>query len=144
MSKLITSVAVAASAIIPMVANAGTYYKLGSDAASQTLFSGTYSGGGNKIGWASSRDATTTVTPTDMANSDFYVVSGTSLRTNKVGGNYTFPGKSLVLESGGIMNVKAGEGGGSKTSSFTIRSLVSEGGIIDFNAANCSLLRLSS
>jgi len=138
MNKLIASVAVAASAIIPIVATAGDYYKLGSDAASQTSFSGTYSGGGNKIGWASSRTATTTVTPTDMGNADFYVVSGTSLRTNKVGGDYTFPGKSLVLESGGNMNVKAGEGGGSKTSSFTIRSLVSEGGTIDFNAANCS------
>ncbi len=140
MRKLTGKAAILAAVIAAsaMSATAGDYYKLGSDAASQTSFSGTYSGGGNKIGWASSRDATTTVTPTDMANSDFYVVSGTSLRTNKVGGNYTFPGKSLVLESGGIMNVKAGEGGGSKTSSFTIRSLVSEGGIIDFNAANCS------
>ena len=124
MRKLTGNAAILAAVIAAsaMSATAGDYYKLGSDAASQTLFSGTYSGGGNKIGWASSRDATTTVTPTDMANSGFYVVSGTSLRTNKVGGNYTFPGKSLVLESGGIMNVKAGEGGGSKTSSFTIRS----------------------
>ena len=32
MSKLITSVAVAASVAFPMAANAGTYYKLGSDA----------------------------------------------------------------------------------------------------------------
>ena len=59
MSKLITSVAVAASVAFPMAANAGTYYKLGSDANTYTSFSGTYSGGGNKIGWASSRDATT-------------------------------------------------------------------------------------
>ena len=32
MSKLITSVAVAASVAFPMAANTGTYYKLGSDA----------------------------------------------------------------------------------------------------------------
>ncbi len=137
MSKLITSVAVAASAIIPLVANAGTYYKLGSDASGYTSFPGTYSGGGNKIGWASSRDATTTVTPTDMANSDFVIVNGTSLRTSNKKGNYTFPGKTLVLETGGSMNVKAGESGGGD-SSFAIPMIVGAGGKISLNAARCS------
>ena len=50
MSKLMTSIAVALCAIIPMAANAGTYYKLGSDANNYTSFSGMYTGGGNKIG----------------------------------------------------------------------------------------------
>ena len=137
MSKLITSVAVAASAIIPMVASAGTYYKLGSDANTYTSFPGTYSGGGNKIGWASSRDATTTVTPTDMANSDFVIVNGTSLRTSNKKGTYTFPGRTLVFETGGNMNVKAGESGGGD-SSFAIPMVVGAGGKISLNAARCS------
>ena len=121
-----------ASAAIPMAANAGTYYKLGSDAANYTSFSGTYSGGGNNIGWASSRDATTTVTPTDMANSDFVIVNGTSLRTSNKKGNYTFPGRTLVFETGGGMNVKAGESGGGD-SSFAIPMIVGAGGSISLN-----------
>ena len=117
---------------------AGTYYKLGSDASGYTSFPGTYSGGGNKIGWASSRDATTTVTPTDMANSDFVIVNGTSLRTSNRKGNYTFPGKTLVLETGGSMNVKAGETDGAGASTFAIPMIVGAGGKISLNAAKCT------
>ena len=132
-SKLMAVVAVAASAIIPIVATAGEYYKLGSDANTYTSFSGTYTGGGSQIGWASSRDATTTVTPTDMANSDFVIVNGTSLRTSNRKGNYTFPGRTLVFETGGNMNVKAGESGGGD-SSFAIPMIVGAGGKILLNA----------
>ena len=126
----ILAAAIAAGA---MSANAGTYYKLGSDANTYTSFSGTYSGGGNKIGWASSRDATTTVTPTDMANSDFVIVNGTSLRTSNTKGTYTFPGRTLVFEAGGSLNVKAGESGGGD-STFAIPMIVGDGGQITLNA----------
>ena len=126
---VVSAAAIAASAL---VANAGTYYKLGSDAAYQTSFSGTYSAGGTKIGWTDSRTGTTAVTPTDMANSDFVIMSGTSLRTSDRKDNYTFPGRTLVFETGGNMNVKAGENGGGD-SSFAIPMIVGAGGKILLN-----------
>ena len=130
---MIAAAAVVACATFPMSANAGTYYKLGSDANTYTSFSGTYTGGGSTIGWASSRDATTTVTPTDMANSDFVIVDGTELRTSRIKGDYTFPGRTLVFEAGGTMNVKAGEFGGGD-STFAIPMIVGAGGKITLNA----------
>ena len=130
---MIAAAAVVACATFPMSANAGTYYKLGSDAAKYTSFSGTYTGGGSTIGWASSRDATTTVTPTDMANSDFVIVNGTSLRTSNKKGDYTFPGRTLVIEDNGQFNVKAGESGGGD-STFAIPMIVGAGGQITLNA----------
>ena len=114
-------------------ANATTYYKLGKDADRYTSFSGTYTGGGTTIGWATSRDATTAVTPADMQNSDFYIVNNTSLRTSNGKGTYTFPGKTLVFETGGNMNVKAGENGGGD-STFSIPMIVGAGGTIYLNA----------
>ena len=136
MKKLLTmigAVVVVACATFPMAANAGTYYKLGSDAAGKTSFSGTYDGGGTTIGWTDSRSGTVAVTPTDMANSDFVIVSGTSLRTSNKKGDYTFPGRKLVFETGGDINVKAGESGGGD-STFAIPMIVGAGGKITLNA----------
>ena len=136
MKKLLTmigAVVVVACATFPMAANAGTYYKLGSDAAGKTSFSGTYDGGGTTIGWTDSRSGTVAVTPTDMANSEFVIVNGTQLRTSNKKGDYTFPGRTLVFETGGTMNVKAGESGGGD-STFAIPMIVGAGGQITLNA----------
>jgi len=111
-----------------------TYYKIGQDAANESSFTGTYSGGGTAIGWATSRDATSTVTVEDMENSDFVVISGSRLRTDPRGGAYTFAGRSLVLETGGLLMIKSGEASPA-ASTITVAKLVGAGGSVMFNAA---------
>ena len=123
---------------VSLAVKSNTYYKLGTDAANKTSFSGTYDGGGTTIGWTDSRTGTAAVTPTDMANADFIVVPNTMLRTKPTKGSYTFPGKTLIFETGGSMTVKAGESGGAGASTFAIPKIVGAGGKISLNAAKCT------
>ncbi|MBQ6142617.1 MAG: hypothetical protein IJI54_15180 [Kiritimatiellae bacterium] len=123
---------------VSLAVKSKTYYKLGTDAANKTSFSGTYDGGGTTIGWTDSRTGTAAVTPTDMANADFIVVPNTMLRTKPTKGSYTFPGKTLIFETGGSMTVKAGESGSAGASTFAIPKIVGAGGKISLNAAKCT------
>jgi hypothetical protein len=106
---------------------AETYVKVGDDALGQTSFSGTYSGGGNSIGWAKQSDPTTIVklTSEQMEGSAFIVGggAGNNFRTPTASGTHTFSGASLSIVTNGYLNLRSGN-----NSTIKINQLIAVGG----------------
>lgn len=89
---------------------AATYYKVGTDAAGASSFTGNVSG---TVGWSPTQGATATTTVSDFENSDFIVGTGTGLRIPATEPDIAFTGRSLTL-AGGTIILKRGANGGNR------------------------------
>ena len=100
----------AATVLCVQTLMAATYYKVGTDAAGASSFTGNVSG---TVGWSTTQGATSTTTVTDFESSDFIVGTGTGLRIPATEPDIAFTGRSLTL-AGGTILLKRGANGGNR------------------------------
>jgi hypothetical protein len=115
-------------ATAPSPSWAATYYKVGSDVSNTSSFAGNVDA---THGWNTAQGASSTVTVSDFANSDFIVGSGLTLRTPvESDDDIAFGGRSFTLTGGGTLGLKKRSDGGTRR--MTISNMVIDGaGTID-------------